>query len=234
MLRTRALILLCTVLFASFRTLATAQEGDILILNGRKYEIFTNPLRGYLDDHPGKLPRGDVISTANWRGYIATWEIKHNHLVLTDVRTLQSVERQQGQRHESEYRSVMAQMFPDQEAVTATWFSGHIIVPDGKLVHYVHMGYASTFERYILLRVEEGTVTRQWKASYKEFLKFRDQQFAAFKKTEEYRKALEETAKEGGSMSARENEEFLREFYSARYMSLIFEGSKGKKQTTRN
>jgi hypothetical protein len=84
------------------------------------------------------------------------------------------------------------------------------------------MGYASTYDKYILLRVESGVVTRQWKADAAGFIKFRDAQFEAYKKTEEYRKALAESSKEG-SMSPSENEEFLRQYYSARYMSMIFD-----------
>jgi hypothetical protein len=39
------------------------------------------------------------------------------------------------------------------------------------------------------------------------------------------RKALAETSKEGG-MSRKENEEFLRQYYSERYMSMIFDNQR--------
>jgi hypothetical protein len=87
------------------------------------------------------------------------------------------------------------------------------------------MGYASTYEKYIVLRIEKGSVTRKWETDTQEFIKFRDSQFALFKNTKEYRKALADSAKEGG-MSPEENEEFLREFYSERYMSMIFDNQR--------
>jgi hypothetical protein len=116
----------------------------------------------------------------------------------------------------------MSTIFPGEKKVLASWFSGHVIIPNGKLVKYVHMGYASTYEKYILLRVENGAVTRTWTTDAKSFVEFRDAQFSAFKKTEEYRKALAEAAREG-DMTPEQLEEFLREYYSARYMSMIFD-----------
>jgi hypothetical protein len=46
---------------------ATGQRGDILVLNGKEYSIFTNPLRPYLDENPGRLPKSNIISTSLWR-----------------------------------------------------------------------------------------------------------------------------------------------------------------------
>ena len=209
------------VLFAIF-LFATAQEGDILLLDGKKYFIYTNPLAPFLQKNPGKLPRPEVTSSSNWRGYIATWAVKNDRLVLVDVEMKHAVTKPGEQGFSTEPRSVMSEMFPGQKDVLADWFSGHVVIPDGELVHYVHMGYASIYEKYILLRVENGVVTRKWKADTAGFIKFRDAQFSAYKKTEEYRQALERANKEG-SMSSEQNEEFLREFYSERYMSMIFD-----------
>jgi hypothetical protein len=204
---------------------ATAQRGDNLRLDGKNYEIFTDPLEPYLEKNRDKLPKSNVTSTGLWRGYVATWEIKDHALLLVDVQILQSVSKPKEPGFSTELKSVMEQMFPGEKEVAARWFSGNIIVPDGKLKQYVHMGYASTYEKYILLRVEKGAVTRQWKTDAEGFVRFRNAQFESFKKTEEYRKALAETSKEG-SMSPKENEEFLREFYSGRYMSMIFDDSR--------
>ena len=200
---------------------ATAQQGDILLLEGKKYSIYTNPLEPYLSLNPGKLPKAEAYSTANWRGYVATWQVKDNRLMLTDVGILHSVSNKNNEGDRStEMRSVIAEMFPGQKEVLAEWFSGHVIIPNGQLVNYVHMGYASIYEKYILLRVEKGLVARKWESDTEAFMKFRDAQFSAFKKTDEYKKALAETNKEGGA--SKQNEEFIREFYSERYMSMIF------------
>ena len=199
---------------------ATAQEGDILLLDGKRYSIYTNPLEPYLRVNPEKLPKADAFSTANWRGYVAMWQVKDNRLVLTDVQILRRASNPDKAAETTELRSVMDEMFPGQKEILADWFSGHVIVPNGELVHYVHMGYASIYEKYILLRIEKGLVARKWESDTEAFMKFRDAQFSAFKKTDEYKKALAETNKEGGA--SKQNEEFIREFYSERYMSMIF------------
>lgn len=187
-----SILILCAIF-----VFATAQAGDKLLMDGKEYSIHTNPLAPYLEKNPGKLPKRTVTSSALWRGYIATWTIKDDHLSLIDVQMMQATS-QSKEGSSTEMGSVMEHMFPGQKEIAADWYTGHIIVPDGKLVNYIHMGYASTYENYILLRVENGVVTRKWKADRAEFIKFRDAQFTAFKKTEEYRKALEESKKEGG------------------------------------
>lgn len=217
--------LLLIVLSISLSVFATAQEGDILFLKGKKYFIYTNPLRPFLDRNPGKLPRSDIISTSNWRGYVATWEVKDGRFVLIDVSILRGVRKAGEKGFSTERRSVMADLFPGQKDVVAEWFTGHVIIPNGELVSYVHMGYASTYEKYIILRVEGGLVTRHWTPNKVEFTKFRDAQFAAFKKTENYRQALAQANKDG-DMSAKENEEFLGQFYSEIYMSMVFDESR--------
>lgn len=68
--------------------------------------------------------------------------------------------------------------------------------------------------------------TRQWDLDYKAFLRFRDAQFEQFKRTEEHlekiSKILKQSSSEQGALTEDETEEFLREFYSEGYMSLIF------------
>lgn len=218
--------LLVAVMLSPLFVFATAQEGDILLLKGKRYFIYTNPLRAYLEKNPGKLPKSEVISTSNWRGHVATWGVQNDRFVLTDVRILQSVHKPGEAGFSTELHSVMLEMFPGQREVVADWYTGHVIVPDGKLVNYVHMGYASTYEKYIILTVKNGTVIRNWTADAAAFIRFRDAQFAAYKKTDAYRAALAEIAQKKGDdkgMSAKQEEEFLREFYSETYMSIILD-----------
>lgn len=133
-----------------------------------------------------------------------------------------AVEKPGEQAFSTEWRSVMSKMFPGEKEVFATWFSGHVVIPNGALVNYLHMGYGSTYEKYILLRVENGLIKRKWDTDTAGFIKFREAQFSAFKKTEEYRQALQQMSK-GGDLDASQNDNFLRAFYSERYMSMLFD-----------
>jgi hypothetical protein len=200
---------------------ATGQIGDVLTLDGKKYEIQTNPLRPWLEGNPEKIPESNVWSSDNWRGYIASWEIDKDRLLLRDIKVLVAEE---GTGHDTDYKSVISEVFPQSTPILAEWFTGHIIIPTGKLVKYVHMGYASTYDKYVVLRIESGNVTRRWTPDRAAFETFRNEQFAAFKKTSEYQKALVET------MSGKDRiedpavaEEFLRQYYSETYMSRVFD-----------
>jgi hypothetical protein len=206
--------------------LATAQQGDRLVLDGKEYFIHTNPLRAWLAENPGRLPRSEIISTGNWRGYVATWEAKDGQLLLKDIEIMARKENSSRAEYPGSsygYRSVLSEVFPGQSTIVAEWFTGNIIVPTGEMVQYVHMGYASTYDNYIILRLERGVVVRRWEADLAEFMRFRDAQFAAFKKTPEYKAALAEAISGDSPLSEKEAEEFIRQFYAEEYMSVLFE-----------
>ena len=63
----------------------TIQAGDILDYQGESYEIANNPLLSYFNlQNPA--PVFQFTNTANWRGYIATWQITpEGKLFLTGI-----------------------------------------------------------------------------------------------------------------------------------------------------
>jgi hypothetical protein len=205
---------------------ATAQAPDILLLNGKQFSIFTNPLERFLEQNPDKRWKPSLVSMANWRGYEATWQVKEDRLMLMEVEVLDAFIREPDHDESVsrlKFRSVMSAVFPGQKEVFADWFTGHVILLDGECIHYVHMGYASTYEKYIVLRVEKGIVTRQWALDHEGFLRFRNAQFEQFKRTEEYRKTIAELFDKREEWSDERKEGFMRAFYSGKYTSTIFE-----------
>ncbi len=228
MCKPAALIILFGFMLVATFSFATGQAGDVLILDGKKYSIFTNPLESWVEKNPNRIPRSNVTSSNLWRGYIATFTVKQHGLYLTNIDIL----KDDAEATTAEMRSVMATVFPHETEVLADWFTGNVIIPEGKRVQYVHMGYASTYEKYIILRVERGVVQRQSNLDTREFVEFREKQFERFKKTEQYRKALEETKKESekdGPSDPKQDERFLKEYYSAEYMAMIFPEESQKK-----
>lgn len=77
-----------------------------------------------------------VFSTACWRGYIGTWEVKGGRLYLVGL---------QG-------RCEMV----GEEPIPADWVSGWLRVPRGELLEYVHMGFESVYEEELQIRFEGG------------------------------------------------------------------------------
>ena len=68
-----ALTILFGFILIATLSFATGQAGDVLILDGKKYSIFTNPLESWVEKNPNRIPRSNVTSTALWRGYIGGW-----------------------------------------------------------------------------------------------------------------------------------------------------------------
>lgn len=83
-----------------------------------------------------------VLSTACWRGYVGTWELRDGALYLSGVA--------------GRYRVVGA------EPILADWFSGVIRVPRGDVLRYVHMGFESVYERELFVRIEAGRAVETW------------------------------------------------------------------------
>lgn len=79
-----------------------------------------------------------VFSTACWRRYLGTWEVKDGRLYLKGVAGLYELS--------------------GGEPLFADWVSGWLVVPRGELLNYVHMGFESVYERELHLRFEAGVL----------------------------------------------------------------------------
>lgn len=123
----------------------TAQAHERLIFDGiRTSMAFCPPLPAghpriaVLSNKELSQCRGPVSSTACWRRYIGTWEIKEGRFYLV--------------RLEGRYRLI------GDEPLLADWFTGVLRIPRGELLQYVHMGFGSVFERELHIKVEQGIV----------------------------------------------------------------------------
>lgn len=128
----------------------TAQAGERLFYKGEETWMAAEPLNQYLQN------RNDIKfispSTACWRGYFGQWEIKDNKLYLIGLKA-----------YLEGYREVdLSYLFPRQKQVIADWFSGKIRVPQGEMLDYVHMGYASLYERDLILEINNGELVNEY------------------------------------------------------------------------
>jgi len=201
----------------SMLAFATAQEPDRIRIDGQEYELNTNPLDAWLHARAWEPPEEVSISSANWRGYIASWAIADGRLVLRDV-TIRVDGEEPGA---STSKSILGDLFPSAAApVVADWYSGALIVPGGEQTRYVHMGYGSSYERYQVLRIADGRVVDHVKLSAAEFERYKAEKFEAFTATEEYRTSLEELRKDADGLGDEQLRDFMMSFYAERYLSL--------------
>jgi len=79
-----------------------------------------------------------VGSTACWRGYQGTWEIKDGRFFLVDLRGRFQLK--------------------GEGPLLADWFSGVIRIPRGEELVYVHMGFGSVYEQELHVKIDKGVV----------------------------------------------------------------------------
>lgn len=141
---------------------ATAQFPEKLIRDGKELPMYSTPLASYLEHHPDvKLPSPGASSTALWRGYVGTWSIKEDKLFLVKIEQ-QEVTKNKGGEFDFGWREVpLNRIFPKAKGpVLADWHNGVLRVPQGKELHYIHMGFESIYEEDMLFLIEKGRVIR--------------------------------------------------------------------------
>lgn len=171
---------------------ATAQIPDRLIYKGKSYNLHNNPLEAYFKEYPRKRPEGDVSSTALWRGYIATFEIQNGLLILKDLQ-IEVYEHQEGREEwapNTTLKSVLKEVFPKKDTIKIDWCTQILILPSGKIKNYVHQGYASIFEQYVLLEMKEGRLMQEKEFDTEGYLAFKKHQLERFKTTSTYQTYL--------------------------------------------
>jgi hypothetical protein len=126
----------------------TAQIGERLIYQGQELSMCSEPLTDFFA-LGGHKPDFQFTCTALWRGYAGTWDIVNDRLYLVGL---------QGTLKDGS-EATLETVFPGYpERVFAHWYSGTLRIPDGEQLEYVHMGYASTYERDRLLQIDKGIV----------------------------------------------------------------------------
>ncbi|SDL86291.1 hypothetical protein SAMN05421823_108307 [Catalinimonas alkaloidigena] len=213
----KTFLTLILTLFLVVNVFATAQYPDKIIYNGKEYSLHSNPLEMYFEKYPDKRPKDGAMSTALWRGYVATFEVKDSQLFLKDIE-IQYHDTTSKESYPYKWCSVIKEVFPDQKDIKIDWLTGLLVIPHGKLVNYVHMGYGSTYKNYILLEIDNGDLKKEKRFKYEEYEKFKERQFQVFKQTDEYKKIKADLQKDGSS------DEFIDSFlrsYVTEYTSKI-------------
>ena len=148
----KTMLLVITLLIVPVSAWATAQFPDNLIYEGKTVGIHSNPLEQYFNkDHPKPIEWMNYTCSAIWRGYVATWEIKNNMLYLVKI--------VEGTCSKDAPEIPLSKLFPGKKPpIFADWYSGTLIVPQGKTINYVHMGYESTYENELHMTIKKGKV----------------------------------------------------------------------------
>ena len=148
-------LLFFVILITTARLFSTAQIGDVLLYQGEEHYIHSNPLEDYFIEHENK-PYLPMYCTAYWRGYVAYFEVKDDFLYLNKVIKGTCI-------FEEPEEIPLSYIFPRQEGpIKADWYSGTIRIPQGEVIHYIHMGYLSIYEKDLCLKFENGRLIEQF------------------------------------------------------------------------
>lgn len=145
-------------------TYATGQEGDIIYLDGEKWELLGKPVYAnslLSRELKAALPEGHGWTTANWSGYTAYWSIWQEKLCLDSILYEVYDAHSTNSRTERLASDVLLRIFQkhvDGERIVATWLNGDIRAARGKVIYYQHMGYERNYENERFLSIEHGKV----------------------------------------------------------------------------
>ena len=182
----KLLIIIVIYLNVAINTFATAQFPDRLIYNGVRYNLTVNPMELYFNNNPDKRPRPNVTSSALWRGYIATFEIIQNELWVVDIIIDVSTFDYEKRRFTNDYKSVIQECLDGRDRMKLDWFNGILILPQGRIIEYVHMGYDSIYENYVLILIENGNYIREINLNNVQYIRLRNNVRESFRNSSEY------------------------------------------------
>ena len=154
-----------------------------------------------------------MTSTANWRGYVATFGITNNTLSLKEIET----EIYKDESYST--LSIKEKIFGSTEDQTVDWFTGILTLPRGEMENYVHMGYGSSYSKYTLLEIKKGKLSKERKLNSKQYAEFKEKQYRAFKKTKTYKDAI----KEMKDYDPERHDGFIRSYFAGTYTSILLD-----------
>ncbi|SFO24573.1 hypothetical protein SAMN05421741_12931 [Paenimyroides ummariense] len=178
----RFLITILFFVFSTFQVLATSQAPDKIIFNDKEYSLLTNPLEAYFKINPEKRPKNTLSISSLWRGYVATFEIKNNRLYVSKIEIV-NFDKENDSMIASD---IISDLFPSEADRYLDCYSGILTICYGEIVDYVHMGYESAYENYILIEITAGNFIKSKEMSLKELNSYKKAQFKIFKKTPKY------------------------------------------------
>ncbi|MEH6770049.1 hypothetical protein [Maribacter arcticus] len=128
----------------------TAQIREIIMINNDEYSMDNTPLESHLNKPP-KRQSFNYRTTACWRGYRGSWNLDNDQLYLIHLK---------GNRYDIESKTIkevyIDYLFPNQEKVFASWFTGVLTVPDGKILTNWNIDNFSNYEHILQLKFDKG------------------------------------------------------------------------------
>lgn len=157
MKRTVLTVIMTLVCIASY---ATGQIHDKVMINGERWEIPVSPLLSLEGDayemFNGLLGERTVVSTANYRGYVATWNAEKKGLYLDKIEVMQS----NGKMKEIDMALLKKALkrYRHKGRIRAEWITGEIKIGKGSGPVDPKNPYAPNFDENWTLSIKKGRI----------------------------------------------------------------------------
>jgi len=143
---------------------ATGLSGDFIYLQGEEWVLLDKPInRDSILFHRLMefLPENHCITTANWDGYTAYWEVQQSHLYLHHLEVC-VYDKQKKEEYSLTYQpdqlKEVFQPYYQDGKIGARWFSGELRAGKGELVRYVHSGFDRNLETEQVIVFQHGRI----------------------------------------------------------------------------
>lgn len=172
-------LFLLILFFQCYFTSATPQAPDKFIINGVKYDIIPPAVMGeYFQNNPKKRPK-PPFPTNLYRGFIATYEIKNNELLIIDI----SIINNSNQRKELKdsrisnfnwinnlYKRSIERRSTLPQEIKADWFSGLLFI----IQEYLLWPHESSNGYFTVIEIENGNYLKSFVISNEQYKKYID------------------------------------------------------------
>lgn len=143
----------------------TAQVMDEIRFEGRRFALAADPLAPWLGRRKNRRLRFGVTSSVCWRGYRCGWEVYSGRLYLTwfepSIRGPHTPSLHMlFENYSEQYYAGVGKGDPSYAGAGAFafWVTDTLSCPLCELLEYHHIGFASVWEKTLLLHFEEGVL----------------------------------------------------------------------------
>lgn len=153
-------------LFVFLQLKARGLSGDVIYIDGESWELMEKPIDTDSTLYArliNFLPKNHCVTTANWEGYTAFWEIRNGYLYLQrmEVCVYDKVSEKESTVvfHADTLKELFAPYYK-QKKICARWFSGELRAGQGDLVRYMHIGFDRNMETEQVMTIKHGKVLK--------------------------------------------------------------------------
>lgn len=170
---------------------ATEQIKDQMIYNGKTYyiqNVFLNKtlLSSYVYEN---FLTNNYFNTALWRGYIATYEIVNNKVVLEDIKSFKM-------KNSNDSNNIKSETIINNDIKNLIENNpvNNVIILSDTDDYYEEKSFENG--EYFVLEIENSKLTKSLKFNYNQLVQFKREQFKLFSKTKTAKNFLSECKKD--------------------------------------